>query len=50
MMNDYPDARPVMISPMLGGVWRYRGFISGSVRREFQAGTAIPCWAPPGRC
>jgi len=22
---------------MLGGVWRYRGFIAGSVRREFQA-------------
>jgi lipopolysaccharide transport system permease protein len=22
---------------MLGGVWRYRGFITGSVRREFQA-------------
>jgi lipopolysaccharide transport system permease protein len=27
-----------MISlPMLGGIWRYRGFIGGSVRREFQA-------------
>jgi lipopolysaccharide transport system permease protein len=22
---------------MLGGIWRYRGFISGSVKREFQA-------------
>ncbi|WP_343728802.1 ABC transporter permease [Duganella sp.] len=25
-----------MMAAMLGGVWRYRGFIAGSVRREFQ--------------
>jgi hypothetical protein len=39
-----------MMAAMLTGVWRYRGFISGSVRREFQAATAIRCWVPPGRC
>ena len=26
-----------MMAAMLGGIWRYRGFIAGSVRREFQA-------------
>jgi len=34
---------------MLRALWTYRGFILGSVKREFQVKYRIPCSAPLGQ-